>query len=220
MAVQSYSFRLTGKTALLMHHDNVTASDRLIEWRRDPANKDKSAAGDDRSPPWTWHTYLYHDGEALCVPSDNLMVALRQAGAQIILKRQKTYKELSQSGLQIMEEFLPLTVKGASGWNAVPLAKINDMESQPFSKQCESTQALGFRLFVKRAKIGTSKHVRVRPRFDQWSLTGTIRVVRDEITPEILQQMFDIAGTVGLGDWRPGCKTPGAFGQFSAEVSA
>ena len=35
----------------------------------------------------------------------------------------------------------------------------------------------GFMLYVKGAKIGQSKHVRVRPRFDRWSATGTINVI-------------------------------------------
>ena len=89
------AFELTGEMPLLMHSDDVEAADELKEWRKDPANKDLSVAGDDRSPAWTWQTYLYSDGEHVTIPGANLMVNLRTAATQIILKKQKTFKELS-----------------------------------------------------------------------------------------------------------------------------
>ncbi len=98
-----YEFQLDGLTPLLVHADDVEASDRLQEWRKAPENKSLSTPGDDRSPPWTWQTYLYTDGTHLTVPSDNVMVALREAGCEITLKRQTTFKALTQSGL-VMEQ--------------------------------------------------------------------------------------------------------------------
>ena len=43
-------FDLTGITALLMHNDDFESSDLLNAWRKAPANKGISVAGDDRSP--------------------------------------------------------------------------------------------------------------------------------------------------------------------------
>lgn len=208
------SFELTGVMPLIMHQDDVEASDSLQEWRKDTANKNLSVAGDDRSPAWTWQTYLYSDGENVTIPAANLMVCIRQAGAQMILKRNKTYKEISQSGLLIPTEFLDFRNNGQH----VPTSKIAAMRDDTFAKQSERAKSLGFRLYVKRARIGQSKHVRVRPRFDTWTASGTVQVLVPEITYEVLSQLFDLAGRIGLCDWRPGCKTPGPYGMFSAKL--
>lgn len=214
MAVKELGFQLTGIMPLLMHADDIEQADLLVAWRKDPANKNLSTPGDDRSPAWTWQTYCYSNGEHLVMPSENIMVALRQAGSQLILKKQKTYKEISQSGLLITTEFCEFRADG----KLVPVESIRGLRDKPFAAQAESVQKLGFKLFCKRAKIGTSKHVRVRPRFESWSVSGRIQILAPEITPEVLTQLFELSGRVGLCDWRPGCKTPGPFGMFSAVV--
>jgi len=207
-------FNLKGIMPLIMHQDDVEASDMLAEWRTDPANKNFSVPGDDRSPPWTWQTYLYSDGEFVTLPAANLMVALRQAGTNLILKKQKTFKEISQSGLLIPTEYLEFRCQGEK----LPMSKITALRDLPFTAQAERVQALGFRLFVKRATVKRNKHVRVRPRFETWSVHGEIQTLVPEITLYILRQLFELAGRVGLGDWRPGCKTPGPYGMFEAEL--
>jgi len=68
--IKRYRFELTGFMPLLMHADNIEGSDELTEWRKLPANKGLSVPGDDRSPGWTWQTYLYHDGEHVVMPAD------------------------------------------------------------------------------------------------------------------------------------------------------
>lgn len=208
------SFELTGETPLLMHPDDIEAADEIKAWQKAPENKNFSVAGDDRSPAWGWQTNLYSDGIMVVMPAQNIMVCLRQAGSQMILKRQKTFKEISQSGLVIHDEYC----RFFTGDTQVDLASIASLHDLPFSEQAEAVKELGFRLFVKRAKIGQSKHVRVRPRFDTWSVKGTIAITAKEITFEHLQQMFELAGRVGLCDWRPGCKTPGPYGMFSAKL--
>lgn len=208
-------FELTGSMPLIMHQDDVEASDSLKDWRQDPANKNISTAGDDRSPAWTWQTYLYSDGENVTIPAANLMVCIRQAGAQLILKKQKTFKEISQSGLLVPTEYLDFRVNG----NQISIAKLEAMKDDAFAKQADKVCAMGFRLFVKRARVGQSKHVRVRPRFDTWTISGIIQILVPDITFEILAQLFDLAGRVGLCDWRPGCKTPGPYGMFEAKIT-
>lgn len=209
-------FVLTGVTSLLMHNDDVEAADMLEAWRKDPANRGVSKAGDDRSPAWTWQTYLYHDGGNVSIPAQNLMVCLRSAGTQMILKKQKTYKEISQSGMGPVAEYLDFKC-GAKNVSA-SIAAIHSMRDEIFSKQSDATRDMGFRLFIKRAKVGSSKHIRVRPRFDQWSASGELIVVAQELTFEAVSRLFEIAGRVGLCDWRPGCKTPGPFGMFLAKL--
>lgn len=209
-----FKFQLTGKTALLMHNDDVESADDLKLWRNDKDNKNMSVAGDDRSPPWTWMTYLYHDGNRVVMPAENLMACLRAAGAKITLKGNKTFKQLSQSGLFITEEHLAFESAG----NAIDFQAIAQLKDKPFRDQAEAAKRLGFRLFVKRAAVNKTKHVRVRPRFDSWKVQGEIQVLAAEITKDILEEMFEEAGKIGLGDWRPGCKTPGPFGMFDAAV--
>jgi hypothetical protein len=93
------------------------------------------------------------------------------------------------------------------------------LQNDDFAAHKEAVSDMGFSLFVKRAKIGTSKHIRVRPRFDQWELNGSISVWDDQITERVLSDILRYSGQYkGLGDWRPGGKTPGSFGMFEAVV--
>ena len=55
--------------------------------------------------------------------------------------------------------------------------------------------ALGFELFAKGAKIGQSKHIRVRPRFNAWSASGTITVFDDSMEDRLRVTMV----ATGLG---------------------
>lgn len=170
--MRSIEFTLTGEMPLLMHQDDVELADELEAWRKDPAHKNISKAGDDRSPAWTWQTYCYSDGEHLAIPSANIMVCLRSAGTQMILKKQKTFKELTQSGLLITSEFCEFTVGGKQ----IAVSDLEDMREKDFKAQANECRKHGFRLFVKRARVGSSKHVRVRPRFDSWQVRGTMPV--------------------------------------------
>lgn len=208
------AFELRGMMPLLMHADDVEAADLMGEWRKDPANKNVSVPGDDRSPPWTWQTYCYHDGEYLSMPAAAIAVCLRQAGTQLILKRQKTFKELTQSGMLIDQEYCEFR----NGGKQIPVDLLHDIRELPFRQQADAVRQAGFRLFVKRAVIGRAKHVRVRPRFESWSVNGTATVTATELNIDVLRQIFSFAGRIGLCDWRPGCKTPGTFGMFSATV--
>lgn len=210
-----YQFTLTGTTSLFIHADNVLASDELVKWRKDPANKSISVAGDDRSPAWTWQTYLYDDGKHVAMLADAIMVALRFAGAKMTMKKQESFKSATQSGILINETHLP--VIGPKG--AVPIGSIDQMRTKSFDEMLAGVEKLGFALDVRRAVVGTSKHVRVRPRFDVWSLKGTLEVTEQAITPEILSQLFEIAGSrSGIGDWRPSAKKSGPYGRFTAEL--
>jgi hypothetical protein len=208
------AFELTGTMPLLMHADLVEEADKLEAWRKAPENKNVSKPGDDRSPPWTWQSYLYTDGEHVVMPQDNLMVCLRMAATQLILKKQKTFKEISQSGMLMDSEYLTFRNAGKQ----IAVADLLAIRELPFQSQADAARDLGFRLWIKRARVGQAKHIRVRPRFESWSVSGSVVVTAQEITVEVLQKMFQLAGRVGLCDWRPGCKTPGPFGMFTAVI--
>lgn len=210
-------FELNGFMPLLMHSDDIEASDALLRWRKAPENKNVSTPGDDRTPAWSWQSYLYSDGENIAMPVHNIMVCLRQAGTQLILKKNKTYKEITQSGLFISSEFCDFFAEGKQ----VSMGDIYKLKDMTFEDQANAVRDYGFRLYLKRARVGQAKHVRVRPRFENWSVKGQIQIMATkEITFDVLEQIFDIAGRVGLCDWRPGCKTPGPYGMFKAKLKA
>jgi hypothetical protein len=214
--MQNYTIKITGVTPLLMHADDVEWADRMDAWKSDPANKGGSKAGDDRSPAFRWIGYAYHDGEHLVIPSDNLMTCLREGGAMVPVpggKNGKTFKSQSQSGIMMSEPFFP--IEPMIAWADVSAL----MAEKDFATHKAAANRLGFSLFVKRAKVGANKHVRVRPRFDTWGLTVRLTVADEQITKSVLSDMFAYAGKYkGLGDWRPGSKTPGTFGMFTAQV--
>ena len=214
-------FELMGMTPFLMHKDDVEGSDQLKIWRTDPKNKEISVPGDDRSPAWTWHTYIHNDGKHFALPFDMLLANLRCGGAKKILKKMKTYKESVSAGTAIDGEFVDFFTRINGGWKQVPIEPIVKMQHQPFAEQADRVRDLGFSLFVKRAKpegARGSKHVRVRPRFENWKVSGTLTVSARELTFSVMEEIFNLAGRIGLGDWRPGSpKSPGPFGQYRVE---
>lgn len=218
--MQRYEVTIAGKTPLLMHPDDIDWADHMAAWKEDPANKKISVAGDDRSPAWRWIGNLYHDDKFVVIPADNLMTALREGGAMVPVpggRSGKTFKAQTQSGMMINEPFWTLEANG----NQIAMADITPlMDEAAFSIHRSRVSDLGFSLFVKRAKIQSSKHVRVRPRFDKWSASGTVTVWDEQITDRVLADIFEYAGRYkGLGDWRPSSpKSPGTYGTFDATV--
>ena len=73
MKARTYQVVLTGETATIIHHDNLSWAETMKQWSLDPANKKKSVAGDDRSPAWRWIGCLYSEGGKLVIPSDTIM---------------------------------------------------------------------------------------------------------------------------------------------------
>lgn len=219
MAMKRYEITLTGTTPLICHADNLAFSEKIRAWQKDPANKELSQAGDDRSPAWTWIGYAYHDDKYLTMSADNLATCIREGGAKVPTgnkKGDKSYKKLSQSGIVMDMSEYELTIDGKH----IPLEPIRALiGDNDFFHHMEVAEELGFELFVKRAKVQMSKHVRVRPLFRNWQVRGTITILDEEmfgLPREIVQKIFDQAGMFcGLGDWRPGSpKSPGFYGKF------
>jgi len=218
--MQTCKVAIVGESPLLMHWDNLVFAAKMAAWGKDPGTKGTSVAGDDRSPAWRWLGNLYHEGGRVVLPADNLMTVLREGGAKVPTGRKgATYKRQTQSGLLVNESAWPLTIGG----KPIPVAEFLALDHETdFATHEAAAAAHGFMLFVKRARIGNAKHVRVRPRFDEWSASGTITILDDTITPDILQTILSFAGVYcGVGDWRPSSpKSPGPFGRFRAVVKS
>lgn len=214
-----YDFELSGIMPMLMHADDVMASDTLAAWRKDKDNKSVSVAGDDRSPAWTWMTYLYVNPVTLNlgIPQECLMTTLRNGGAKVTFKGQETFKRHTQSGIVVLADYCTFTVGGKE----VSFADIQRLRDKPFAAQAEAVKKLGFSLSVRRAAVNKTKHVRVRARFDDWKVHGRISVDEPALTEAILNDVFDAAGRKsGLGDWRPSApKSPGPYGMFEAKLT-
>lgn len=213
--MKTMRFTWTGKTPLLLHADNVAWADAMSAYNKRPEKKDKGSAGDDRVPAYRWLGCLHHDGERLVIPAEYIMAVLRGGGSAFKMKGQKSFKSETQSMIVLDSPFMPLLVGGKE----VAWAPLNALREQSdFAKHVEAARAAGFDLDVRRAtipKVG-SKHIRVRPIFENWAVGGTLRVF-DESMGEILPQIMEYAGLrVGMGDWRPSQKSPGPFGQFTA----
>lgn len=215
--MRTYRVTIEGKTPLIMHYDNIEWADTMKAWDKNPKHKAASVAGDDRTPPHRWLGSLYHDQTQVVIPSDNIMRCLMSGGAMVPTgKGQKTFKAQTQSGMLAPEMYWPLLVNGKT----VPMAPLLDgFSTRTWEDWNALVESLGFTLYLKRARIGNSKHVRVRPKFMPWSVTGELVVLDEAITLTVLQQIGDLAGQyAGLCDWRPGSKTPGPYGMFSFKV--
>jgi hypothetical protein len=213
-----YVVEITGTMPLLMHADNLEMMEEVKLWQKDPKNSDASVAGDDRTPPWLWMSYLYHDNDGnVSIPQDVFMACLRDGATQKIIKGKKTYKSLSQSGILVLSEHLEFFCRDKK----LSFLEILKWKEKSFTEQADLVRDAGFRLFVKRCVVNRKRHIRVRPRFDEWSARGVIEVSADDITKPVLSEILGLSGErAGIGDWRPGCAKPGPFGQFTAEVKA
>lgn len=219
--MKTYAVEIIGKTPLLMHHDNIEWADYMDTWKNDPGNKKTSKAGDDRSPAWRWLGCCYHDGKRLAIPQANIMRAIMEGGAMVPVpggKMGKTFKSQTQSGMMCVETFWTLETAEGRVIEWPTLAELNRIDS--FPEMREKVRELGFDLLIKRAKIGTSKHIRVRPEFSAgWRISGHISVWDEQITGDALASILEYSGQYkGLCDWRPGGRTPGPFGTFSATI--
>ena len=209
-----------GKMPLLMHADSIEWADRMEEWQHDPDNKGKSKPGDDRTPPWRWIGCLNYDDPdqgVVTIPSEYIMCNMMRGAADVPTgKGRKTFKGQSQSGIICTEFHWPLLIRGKK----IKMADIQPMmKLKTFKEHLKATQDLGFSLFVKRVNIGGKKHIRVRPRFDDWSISGELTILTEEITDKDLGHFLEIGGRQGLGDWRPSApKSPGPWGTFTPTI--
>src|SRR6516165_7788001 len=193
MALVQYAITITGKQPLLMHADDIEWSDQMDKWRLDlglEPSSEKSKAGDDRSPAWRWLGNLYHDRTRIAMPLANIMKSLMEGGSMVLVpggKGNKTFKAQTQSGILYDEPYWPLTSSGKEVL-VKDLMKLNKQKDFDIHKKVAEDH--GFRLLVKRAKIGTRKHVRVRPEFQNWMIRGTLTITDEQITKKVLQEFF------------------------------
>lgn len=212
MDTERFRVTLTGRSPLLMSHNNIIARDAISK-----AGKTGGKAGDDRYPADTWKSRLYIHGGKLVMPAENIMAGLGRVGWQISIGGKKTLKQSSQN-----MQFDDYGLKFTFGGKELTEAQVDSIKGD-FDAQSAAAQKIGlglFQLFVKPVSVNGKSHVRVRPKFDEWVASGEFETFDENLTLERLQRLFGMAGLIaGLGDWRPGSpKRPGPFGRFAAKV--
>ena len=181
-AYQTLNFRITGAAPLLMHNGRL--ADPL-----DPHAKALAEATRKRGKLEADHTEiarleflgsLYLDGGMPCIPAEMLEAALIRAAA-------KTKQgAVAKAGLLIQRN-CPLVYEGPRDpkglWDAGSAFR----------------QRAGVR-------VGMTRVMRTRPRFDHWSADIAIDFLPTLLDPKSLRSFLDIAGEqIGIGDWRPRC---------------
>ncbi|MBA2741475.1 MAG: hypothetical protein H0U46_05635 [Actinobacteria bacterium] len=212
----SYRFEITGVTALLMHNHNIVERDRIESVRK---RMKGGKAGDDRSPAESWKGYLYFsEAGNVCIPAENLMACLLGGGVKVKVGGKETLKTHSQRIMLDAQDY-DLMVGG----KLIHRDAIDAIKGE-FGDHATLARETGFRLHVKPASVGSSKHIRVRPMFSSWSIAGGFEIAADDanvLSKEPLRDLFSTCGRIiGLGDWRPSSpKKPGQYGRFMAEVN-
>lgn len=213
--MKQYSIRIEGRSPLIMHGQDLDFEEIVKKWRKSPAARN-AEKGDDRSPAWSWLGYVYRNDKYLIIPSDNLMSTFREGGAQVTVKGKTSFKALTQSGARVAAE--PLLLVNDNPIEVAQILALND--EFDFNVHKRVANELGFTLLVKGCKVGTSRHVRVRPYFSVWSAEFILDVWNEALTVEALDTIWNTAGqTKGIGDWRPGSPKSGSYGTFTAEVT-
>jgi hypothetical protein len=187
MSYKELPFKITG-VAPLIHHNGQTA-DPLNQHSKSIAEisgKRKKTDADFREMARReWYAGLYLFNGEPCIPFQMLESALVQGS-----KKEKR-GPAAKAGL-LVESHTPLQYDGPRNPN-------------------ELWEDERFRLRVP-VRVGTSRVVRTRPMFDNWSASVVVKYL-----PELLNEkdvrsfLVSVGEQIGLGDWRP------RFGRFVVE---
>ncbi len=126
---------------------------------------------------------LYRDKDGRTgLPMLNILASMRQAAKVLRVpgRGRTTFAQFVFAGLEIEPEFIPLRI--------------------PDGRTPQEAWQVDIRpVVVQRARV-----LRARPRFDQWELEFTLKIMDPIIREEHVKSMLEDAGRyVGLGDLRP-----------------
>ena len=217
--LREYKLTFTGETPLWLHKYDIEQSDAVKAWRTNPDNKSHSKPGDDRTPAWTWITYLHHDGENIAIPAEMIQKVLILAAARVTLKGQKTYKTVLPACMLIKDMHFKFTNKKKQ----VPMKPLWDMiaadKKYDYGHHISFAKANGFKLDCRPVNVQGKGNIRCRAEFSNWKVEGSIFIldtteIKDSIFKEIVNQMT----MFGFGENRPNSPKPGTRGRFDVTV--
>ncbi|MDX3965511.1 MAG: hypothetical protein QHD01_02790 [Bradyrhizobium sp.] len=179
MNTQSIKLGITGTKRLLMHSGRL--ADPLDPISRDlarlTAKRPKTEADHLMIAKTEWYGSLWLSGGVPCIPAEALMAVFRRA-AKTVRRGQ-----LAAAGLVVQEDAL-LIYDGPRDVDEL-------WESGRYS----------FRAAVR---VGSSKTMRTRPRFENWRTEFTAHFLPTVLDLDQVLEVFSIAGVLrGLGDWVP-----------------
>jgi len=185
--MKNLQLRLTGIAPILLHSGRL--SDPLTEASKElktlTSERNKSDDIHEKIALIEWSASLYTKDGVVVIPGDNVYACLVN-GAKQAKKGPKM-----KAGIVVDNNF-PLVYDGPKDINEL-------YKDKRFVHRCA-------------VKIGTSKLMRTRPVFNEWSVDVSI-----EYNPSIVNESEVVAAAVkagdfiGLGDWRP------RYGRFRVE---
>ncbi|EMM7967308.1 TPA: hypothetical protein NH808_006214 [Pseudomonas aeruginosa] len=192
--MQTIKLKLVGQSPLLMHGDRfanpldeATKQHKVLTSKRKKLDEDHADIAKSE-----WMGSLYHDQEVgVFVPGQNIKSAL--VGAAKIQRLGSAFKR----AVLVLDDKCKLEYSGPRDPEAI----------------FANPRFVDARSVV----VGTSRLIRYRPKFSDWSTTVEIMYSPEMIERDDVIRAAENAGLfVGLCDYRP--EKGGAFGRFSVEV--
>jgi hypothetical protein len=189
------TLKLTGTTPLLMHSDTLAnpLSPLTKEMKKTSGKRVKTDEDHELMAMLEFQAALYRDANGdLVMPSPNVHKCFIE-GARISKDGAKIERGVSLTQPEWEFEF--------SNPNEVDVDKLFFTEHKEF-------------VDTRSVKVGMTRIMRTRPRFEKWSVTVTVELNPAILNPEDLLTIAATAGrSVGLGDHRK----IGGYGRFSVE---
>ena len=180
-------FKISGTSPLLMHNGQLAdpMSEHAKSIARITAKRRKVEADHRELARQEFLGGLYLSGGVPCIPAEMMEAALVKSAMH------EKRGPAAKAGL-----FVPGNIR-------------LDYDGPSDPHHLWEDPRFRFRCLVR---VGTSRLIRTRPRFDNWACTLTIEYMPDLLNPREVTSFIVTAGTlVGIGDWRP------KFGRFMAE---
>jgi hypothetical protein len=199
--MKTLKFKMTGMAPLLMHNERLAnPADPITRQMKAITSKLKKTDDDlIRLQELEWVGGLYatehlefKDG----APVGGGRVAIKGNMIEAMLaeaaKEKKNGKKTFKAGVFVDVDSIPLEYKGPQ--------EIGKLFKDPAFRD------------IRGAKVQSSKVMRMRPKFNQWTLTGEVCYLPEVINESAIKEAFTRAGLlVGLGDFRP------RYGRFNVE---
>jgi len=197
---------LTGKAPILLHNGHLVDPRNVFTREIDSAQKAykkaKSDAAFDALAAVEWLGGLYTDQR----------IEFAREGNKVLLE--------NDSPICIDGEMLTKCLVQSTGRKEVKLFKAGVFCDGMFQLKVDGKPMTTRRCFLdpryqytRPAKIGMSKIMRTRARFDAWSVDVEVSFVPDIVSRRDVEDALKRGGSItGIGDWRP------RFGRFTAVV--
>lgn len=185
--IRQYLIRFNGQGDILFNRCpdlNQSKAEKNIQTKEDPIERERRI----------WREKLYTNSHGnVILPGHNLHQAMITAckywGQKIQGEGNKTYSNVVSSA--VIAENLEFGVSGEVKFT--PIHK-DDSRIVGFGCNCNGNPSKG----------GCSTVWKIRPCLTGWEAEGTIMVLDQRLTLDVLRTIFTTMGVfVGLGDWRP-----------------